>query len=105
MPAAMQIASAACLDYDRRGNRRNPMPISRRVLMNTAALGAAAAFALRFARAAYPERPIRLIVPFPAGGAVDAVGRLLGNALTAHLGQPIVIEDRGAAGGIVGIKP
>jgi tripartite-type tricarboxylate transporter receptor subunit TctC len=80
------------------------MPISRRVLMNAAALGAAAALAPRLARAAYPERPVRLIVPFPPGGAVDAVGRLLGNALAPHLGQPVVIEDRGGAGGIVGME-
>src|SRR5438045_9352566 len=79
------------------------MRISRRLLMK-AALAGAATLSPRFARAAYPERPIRLIVPFPAGGAVDAVGRLLGNALTAHLGQPIVIEDRGGAGGIVGME-
>jgi tripartite-type tricarboxylate transporter receptor subunit TctC len=43
-------------------------------------------------------------VPFPAGGAVDAVGRLLGNAISPGLGQPVVIEDRGGAGGIVGME-
>jgi tripartite-type tricarboxylate transporter receptor subunit TctC len=75
------------------------MPISRRALINAAALATATAFAPRVARAAYPERPIRLIVPFVPGGAVDAVGRLLGNAMTAHLGQPVVIENRGGAGG------
>jgi tripartite-type tricarboxylate transporter receptor subunit TctC len=80
------------------------MPVSRRLLINTAALGAAAALAPRLARAAYPERPVRLIVPFPPGGAVDAVGRILGNGLSPHLGQPIVIEDRGGAGGIVGME-
>jgi tripartite-type tricarboxylate transporter receptor subunit TctC len=80
------------------------MPISRRMLMSAAAAAAAAALAPRAARAAYPERPIRLIVPFPAGGAVDAVGRLLGNAISPALGQPVVIEDRGGAGGIVGME-
>jgi tripartite-type tricarboxylate transporter receptor subunit TctC len=80
------------------------MPISRRSLINAAALGAAAALAPRLARAAYPERPVRLIVPFPPGGAVDAVGRILGNGLSPHLGQPVVIEDRGGAGGIVGME-
>src|SRR5258708_28009040 len=67
--------------------------------ISAAALAAAAALAPRVARAAYPERPIRLIVPFVPGGAVDAVGRLLGNAMTAHLGQPVVIENRGGPGG------
>jgi tripartite-type tricarboxylate transporter receptor subunit TctC len=80
------------------------MSISRRLLINAAAVGAAAALAPRLARAAYPERPVRLIVPFPPGGAVDAVGRILGNGLSPHLGQPIVIEDRGGAGGIVGME-
>jgi tripartite-type tricarboxylate transporter receptor subunit TctC len=80
------------------------MPISRRALINTAALASAAMLAPRVARAAYPERPIRLIVPFVPGGAVDAVGRLLGNAMTADLGQPVVIENRGGAGGVIGME-
>jgi tripartite-type tricarboxylate transporter receptor subunit TctC len=80
------------------------MPFSRRMVLNAAAAGAAVALAPRLARAAYPERPIRLIVPFPAGGAVDAVGRLLANAVGPDLGAPIVIEDRGGAGGIVGME-
>ena len=80
------------------------MPFSRRMLLNAAAAGTAMALAPRLGRAAYPERPIRLIVPFPAGGAVDAVGRLLANAIGPDLAQPIVIEDRGGAGGIVGME-
>jgi tripartite-type tricarboxylate transporter receptor subunit TctC len=79
------------------------MPISRRTLTN-AALASAASVMPRAARAAYPERPVRLIVPFVPGGAVDAVGRLLGNAMTADLGQPVVIENRGGAGGIIGME-
>jgi tripartite-type tricarboxylate transporter receptor subunit TctC len=80
------------------------MPLSRRSLIGTAALASAAALAPRIARAAYPERPVRLIVPFVPGGAVDAVGRLLGNTMTATLGQPVVIENRGGAGGIIGME-
>src|SRR5207302_2208832 len=79
------------------------MAISRRALIKAAAI-AGASLVPRLARAAYPERPVRLIVPFVPGGAVDAVGRLLGNAMTAHLGQPVVIENRGGAGGIIGME-
>jgi tripartite-type tricarboxylate transporter receptor subunit TctC len=84
--------------------QENAMPISRRGLISAATMGAAVALAPRVAQAAYPERPVRLIVPFPAGGAVDAVGRLIANAISPGLGQPVVVEDRGGAGGIVGME-
>jgi tripartite-type tricarboxylate transporter receptor subunit TctC len=51
----------------------------------------------------YPSKSIRLIVPFAAGGAVGAVARVLSAPLTASLGQPIVIDNRGGAGGIIGM--
>jgi tripartite-type tricarboxylate transporter receptor subunit TctC len=51
----------------------------------------------------YPTKSIRLIVPFAAGGAVGAVARVLATPLTASLGQPIVIDNRGGAGGIIGM--
>jgi tripartite-type tricarboxylate transporter receptor subunit TctC len=50
----------------------------------------------------FPTRPIRLIVPFPAGGGTDIVGRVLGQKLHEGLGQPIVIDNRGGAGGTIG---
>jgi tripartite-type tricarboxylate transporter receptor subunit TctC len=49
----------------------------------------------------YPERPIRLIVPFPAGGTVDLVARLVTASMTLDLRQPFVIENRGGAGGVI----
>jgi tripartite-type tricarboxylate transporter receptor subunit TctC len=55
------------------------------------------------ALAAYPERPITIIVPFPPGGANDIVVRILSEPLSKALGQPIVIENRGGAGGNLGI--
>jgi tripartite-type tricarboxylate transporter receptor subunit TctC len=56
------------------------------------------------ARAAesFPTRPIRLIVPYPAGGGTDIVGRVLGQKLQESLGQPVVIDNRGGAGGTLG---
>jgi tripartite-type tricarboxylate transporter receptor subunit TctC len=52
--------------------------------------------------AAYPERPIRLVVPFPPGGGTDLVSRTMQPALQAQLGQQIVIDNRGGAQGLVG---
>ena len=46
----------------------------------------------------FPTRPIRLIVPYPAGGGTDIVGRMLGQKLHESMGQPVVIDNRGGAG-------
>jgi tripartite-type tricarboxylate transporter receptor subunit TctC len=50
----------------------------------------------------YPDRPIRLVVPFPPGGNVDSFARVLARQVEAQLAQPIVIDNRGGANGIVG---
>src|SRR5690349_16387433 len=53
---------------------------------------------------AYPSKPIRFILPFPPGGGTDILGRLLSERLAAQLGQPVVIENRGGAGGNLGAE-
>jgi tripartite-type tricarboxylate transporter receptor subunit TctC len=52
---------------------------------------------------AWPARPLRIIVPFGPGGPTDVVARILANGLSPALGQPIVIENRGGAGGNIGV--
>lgn len=66
-----------------------------------AACLAAACCIVALAQAAYPEKSIRLIVPFPPGGSTDVVARRVAVKAQQLLGQPIVIENRGGAGGIV----
>ena len=52
----------------------------------------------------YPSRPVRLIVPFPPGGGNDILARTVGNRLTEVLGQQIVVDNRGGAGGLIGAQ-
>jgi tripartite-type tricarboxylate transporter receptor subunit TctC len=52
----------------------------------------------------YPNRPVKIIVPTPAGGPVDVMARLFGNALPAFLGQPVIVENRAGAGNTLGSR-
>jgi tripartite-type tricarboxylate transporter receptor subunit TctC len=53
---------------------------------------------------AFPDRPIKLIVPSPAGGPPDVMARLLSDKMAANLGQPVIVENRGGAGGTIGAR-
>ncbi|MDN3567649.1 tripartite tricarboxylate transporter substrate binding protein [Paeniroseomonas aquatica] len=75
--------------------------IDRRGLLAAAGLGLATAGARA---ATYPERPVRLIVPFAPGGATDLAARIMQPHLSAALGQPLVVENRTGAAGNVGME-
>jgi tripartite-type tricarboxylate transporter receptor subunit TctC len=67
------------------------------------AAGLISAAGLAVAQAAFPAKPITMIVPFPPGGLADVVGRPVAEALSRDLGQPVVVENRGGAGGGIGM--
>ncbi len=72
--------------------------------LGLACLGLVLAQGFVRAQEAYPARPIRFILPFPPGGGTDILGRIISERLSASLGQPVVIENRGGAGGNVGAE-
>ncbi|HWI13485.1 MAG TPA: tripartite tricarboxylate transporter substrate binding protein [Burkholderiales bacterium] len=76
--------------------QRDPM----RLLLIAIALAAAAALPSAVnAQAAYPARPIRVLIPFPAGGAADTIARTVGEQMAQQFGQPVVMDNRPGAGG------
>jgi tripartite-type tricarboxylate transporter receptor subunit TctC len=78
------------------------MTLTRRATLRWAGLALAApALLTRPALAAFPDKPIRLLVPNAAGGVADLTARAVGQGLTQRLGQPVVVENRPGAGGIV----
>jgi tripartite-type tricarboxylate transporter receptor subunit TctC len=81
------------------------MRLPRRQFLQFAAGAAALPATSRLARAqAYPARPVRIIVGFPAGGATDILARLTGQWLSERLGQQFIIENRAGAGGNIGTE-
>ena len=69
-----------------------------RIFVFAAALGALLVAAAAFGQA-YPSKPIRLIVPWPAGGTVDGIARVIGPSFSTGLGRPLLVENRAGAGG------
>jgi tripartite-type tricarboxylate transporter receptor subunit TctC len=104
-----QVAKPQHQSQPRRNNRpRQRIPPagqhSRRRFLRLAAGATALPAASRIVWAqAYPSRPITIIVPFPAGGAADAISRIVGESMRRSLGQPIVIENVSGADGSIGV--
>src|SRR5438045_8435946 len=80
---------------------RNALPEDsmRKLLLLAMLVGAAA-----WAQEPYPSKPVKFILPFPPGGGTDILGRLIAERLAANLGQPVIAENRGGAGGNLGAE-
>ena len=80
--------------------------ITRRMLAAVAALGLAFGFASAAAAQSqsYPDKPIKMVVPFPPGGPIDTMGRLIAQHLSVSLGQQVIVENRPGAGSTLGSR-
>ena len=82
-------------------------PTTMRALLGAAGLllvFAAPGISPALAQSDYPNRPVRLIIPFPPGGSNDVVGRMIGTQLSEKLGKQVIIDNRAGAGGVIGTE-
>ncbi|MDO4968943.1 MAG: tripartite tricarboxylate transporter substrate binding protein, partial [Comamonadaceae bacterium] len=79
-------------------------PILRRTLIACGAALLAAGPAMADDAASYPNKPVTIVVGYPAGGSSDLVGRLVANEIEKHLGQTVIVENLGGAGGAIGAQ-
>src|SRR5215212_10209581 len=90
--------------------REAAMKGRRVLLVSVIALGLAfglafgAGFATQAYAQSYPDKPIKMIVPFPPGGPIDTMARLTGAQMSASLGQQVIVENRPGAGSTIGFK-
>jgi tripartite-type tricarboxylate transporter receptor subunit TctC len=80
------------------------MSAYKKAIASAVMLGGLGLFSAAAWAQAYPSKPIRIIVPFPAGGGVDYIGRIVGKGLSERLGQQVVIDNRPGANAIVGLE-
>lgn len=78
------------------------MTLSRRTLLASAASALAFAAAPSFAQDGFPSKPVRIIVPFSAGGIVDTIARTIADKLSTRYAQPVIVENKTGAGGSIG---
>ena len=74
-----------------------------RLLCFVVALGAVLGSVFGAQAQSFPSKPVTLIVPFPAGGITDIVARIVADHMKASLGQPVIVENVGGAGGTIGV--
>lgn len=82
----------------------SPHRIGRRMAGLALAFAGALAALPGLAQTGFPDKPVRLVVPFPPGGTSDISGRVLADALSKELGQPVIVENKAGAGGSVGAR-
>lgn len=80
----------------------NPHFLNRRLVLGATASALTLCLSTLAQAQSYPTKPIRMVVPFAAGGATDVLARILGEKMAAGLGQPIIIDNRPGAAGIIG---
>src|SRR5262249_3282615 len=98
-------AGAAMIALPKKSREDQVMSIVRRLALSAALALAAAGFAHGAAAqsaADYPSRPVKLIVPFPAGGPADLIARIIGQKLSEELGKQFYVENHSGAGGNIG---
>ena len=77
--------------------------LTRRTFVTGSAALLCAPAARTEAQSSWPARPIRIVVPYPAGGQTDGIARAFGDYLARQLGKPTIIENKAGAGGVIGV--
>src|SRR5690606_14558269 len=84
--------------------RRHTMHLNRRKIVLAAAASAAIGPQLALAQPGWPDKPVRVIVPWAPGGITDILARLVAQKMGDQLGQPFIIDNKGGAGGNIGAE-